>query len=165
MAKKILKRNKFNSRKDRDEFNSFVWAHVGKILSCGNLGHFEMRTLQSVPGEVSEGGQVAMHIEVDHKYMFFTLTYHDHYAAKAWEEKDYEELLKTLCHEMAHILTTEPMENLKMTGKVSYHFERLTESVSRWLYTIYRDYMEDFAVDIKTGKSDALRAFVKNNKK
>lgn len=159
------KRNKFNSKKDRTEFNNFVWGHVGKILHCGNLGHFEMRTLQSVPGEVNkDGSQVAMHIEVNHKYMQFTLTYHDHYAARAWEEQDYEELLKTLCHEMAHILTTEPQERLKMTGQVSYHFERLTESVSRWLYELYRKYMNDFAIDIKTGRSESLNAFVKKNK-
>lgn len=166
MGKK--KPSTFN-KKERREFNNFMWGHVQKILNCANLAHFEMRTLQSVaPVKRVDGGEVAMHIEVNHKYMQFVLTYHDNYSSRVWKDGDYEELVKTLCHEITHIATTEAVDQLKLnynSKAVSYYFERLTEFTSRWLYDNYKRYMKDFNIDIKTGRSESLNAFVKKNQK
>ena len=154
------KKHRFRNKKEEEAFDDFLRSHIDKILTCGDLSHFYMRKFSS---QAHSKKDLAMWVSVDHKYLEFDLTYIEHYAACEWHRKNYSELVRTLCHEVTHILTLEPEHRLNIKGEKEYYFERLTEHTSRWLYENYKGYMKTFGIDIATGQSKELRALIKRN--
>lgn len=142
------KRRVFKTLKAQTEFNQFLRNHLGHILNCGDLSHFYMRELRAAR---QQRDNYAMEIQVDHKYLEFTLTYDEHWAVTHWETENYEELLRTICHEATHIITLEPGNKLTIKGDHDYYFERMTEHVSRWLYYKYLHYAKAWGISEKTG--------------
>lgn len=151
MAKREWK--KFKSEKERVEFEAFVKRHVAHIKSLAKLDLFLFRTLQR--HERLEAPN-AMEIETDYKYFEFILIYSEDYAYRHFfEEFNVPELLQTLCHEIAHIATSEAWDALRFDSpidKQSFYFERSTQITSMWLYELYLHYCQDNKIDINTGK-------------
>lgn len=130
------------------EFNTFLRNHFVNVQRCGDLTHFVMREMRCAKNVRRD---YAMTIKVDYTYMEYELTYDEQWAIQHYQAKNYEEMLRTICHEATHMLTLEPVSNLKIKGESDYYFERLTEQASRWLYAKYLYYMKENGIDVKTG--------------
>lgn len=132
----------------QDAFEELVKNHVAHILCCGNLSHYYLRTLDSHKMSSS------FTIIPDAQYLEFRLKYSINYAKDEIESGDYDDLIRTLCHEVTHI----PIGEIdiipklrKMNEVIDPLFERMTEHTSRWLYCLYLQYMKKNGIDIKTG--------------
>lgn len=149
--------SKFKSKKIQVQFESFLENHLAHVLDCAQLAHFMVRARKRFCADESETAPAAMTIEVDHKYLQLVISYESNYAARMWEEKDHEELIRTICHEVAHLVTTEAESKLVFISnskEKSYYFERMTEHTSRWLYGYYdRYWMKSRKIKIETGVS------------
>ena len=141
--KKSQKKNK------KLTLRQFITNHCFNIRNCGYLSNFKFDTLSTI----NKGAD--MQITVDHTYLCFHLEYNKPKMTKAYKDGDYEYIVQTLCHEMAHLVTTEFRDNLNIESKpktVTYYLERVTELTSRWLYNSYKRYMDERKINIKTGK-------------
>lgn len=141
----------FKNKQDRKDFESFVRGHLGHILKCADLNHYRLYSLKSY----SKAGE-AMTIEPEPNYLDFDLRYEINWAADMWEEKDYDELISTLCHEVTHL----PVGEIDLVPKIKKQnevldplFERFVEHTSRWLRRCYDIYMADYGIDKATGNA------------
>lgn len=127
---------KFKSDTQRKEFEAWLKEQATAILLCANLSHYLLRAINSVPSMPS----AEMAIETDTKYLEVTLTYSEDHCSADWYAKELDDTLMVLCHEIAHIPTTEFINGLHIDNNaktITYHDERLTEHVSRWLHKAY----------------------------
>lgn len=143
----------FKSELARKQFLGWADNHAQMLIAAAGLSMFKLHKISWI----SLPSKSAMEIEVDHKYLYFNLDINEAWAAERWRKKEYEELLLVLTHEIAHVATTEPQDNLiyKSCSKdKSFYFERLTEITSRWLYQYYRKhYMDYFNITLETGET------------
>lgn len=149
--------SKFKSKKIQGHFEDFLENHLSHILECAQLAHFTVRARRRFSAEEGDEKFAAMTVEVDHKYIQLIISYESGYAANHWEDKDYKELIQTICHEVAHLVTTEAEAKLVFISnskEKSYYFERMTEHTSRWLYGYYNHFwMKSRKIKIETGVS------------
>lgn len=141
---------KFPNVAERVAFEQFVRNHATFILQCGGLNHYILRTLTGKPN--IPGAE--MTIDTDTKYLEINICYSEMDVARDWQDKDYFDLLRVLCHECTHIVTTEFVNALHIDNKantISHHDERMTEHTSRWLLAAYVAFMESNHIDLKTG--------------
>lgn len=150
MAKK--EQTKFKSKAEQELFESFCKNHIKNILDCARFNHVLLR------GFIKKNltWPHAMEVETDNKYFEFTIFYDEGYAIEHFvKTKNTEEILRTLCHEIAHFPTGEIQDHVEIDNsskKQSYVFERCTQLVSLWLYDLYTlHYMPLHKIDIKTG--------------
>lgn len=152
MAKKQIEGRRFKSVKQQEEFESFCKKHITNLLECAKLPHFILRSMV----KKRLGPPKAMEVEIDHKYLEIIILYDENYAVEQFvDNKDIEELLRTLSHEVSHIPTAEIQDHVEIeasNAKQSFVFERCTQMVSLWLYDLYTlVYIPTHRVDIKTG--------------
>lgn len=131
------------------QFDRFVRNHIGHILACASLTHYYMRTLE--PKKMSEG----FTITPSPTYLEFGLNYSEDYVSTELHKGEYDDLLRTLCHEVTHIISAE-IEVIpkmrKMSDVFDPMFERFTEHASRWLYELYtKVYMPEHGIEPNTG--------------
>lgn len=149
MAKPTL--HKFKSAVEKLAFEQFLENHAAHILQVAGLNNYILRHLQWY---ATLGKNVEMSVEVDLRYLDITINYSEDACAIDWNKPDYEDLLRVLCHEITHIITTEFIESVYIENDpkfVEHQEERLTEHVSRWLYAAYVAFMGDNDIDLKTG--------------
>lgn len=143
---------KFKSDVHKQAFTSWVLTHAKNILRAGDISQYQVTSLRWLV----EPTDNAMEVVLDHKYFTIELRAAKSWAVDHWYKKEYYELLKVLCHEMAHVVTDEANDRLifiSNSKERSYYFERMTETTGRWLYKYYLRYMEDTPkTNIATGK-------------
>jgi hypothetical protein len=147
----MKEKSKVFSTEERAKFNRWVFNHVEFISTCGCLSHFKCRSLSNTTNE-----KTGMEIDVDHKYLEYDLAYQEEWAKDLWDKKEYETIIRFICHELTHIIINEveaflpPSKNIK--DKVDLYLERSTEHTSRWLYRLYLRYMENWKIDMSSGQ-------------
>ncbi len=142
--------------KEKKELNDFIIEHSSNIRQCAYLTNYTLVNLSCEKNLSHKGRETAMQIDVDHKYLSFNLCYGIEWAESSWKSKNYKEIIITLCHEIAHIVTTESEERLNIkssNSEIEYYYERLTELTSRWLYNSYCTFIDRHKINLKTGKS------------
>lgn len=146
------KKRVFKNDKHKQAFTDWVFNHSRNILKAGNISNYQVVGLSWL-GEPTSS---AMEVVIDHKYFTIDLRVNRTWAVLKWEKKYYHDLLQTLCHEMAHVVTDEADHKLVFISNSkerSFYFERMTETTSRWLYSYYLRYMKDKPItNIATGK-------------
>jgi hypothetical protein len=148
------------TKKEKDALRSFLKHHMYNLRFSSNLEDFEMLIVSSDDAECGKDktdfdkGTVAMTMEVDYEYLRATLVYGNKHIMELWKSKDYEEILRYVCHEVGHIITGEPFDRLKIPYKKDgkYYQERLTERVGRLLGRLYDTYIDHNNIDLKTGR-------------
>lgn len=159
MSKKV---KTFKSKKAQEEFFSFVDNHLENIRSCADLSHFACNKKTLYEEKYTSW---AMSISSDYRYLDFDLNINSEYASEKWENKKYRQLISTLCHELAHIVTEEINSCIdKKKTSHRYYMERITEHTSRWLFQLYLKYMKEWGIDESTGQAKKLEKFLKANK-
>lgn len=142
-------KEKFATQDEKARFESFAKNHISHILKCGDLNHYWLRDFRA--GRMSH----AMEVKPDVVYLDVEIIYDEDYAVTQFRNKDWDELLRTLCHEISHILAAEIeiLPTLKKMSKVlDPIYERFTEHASRWLYRLYTtQYMPEHGIEIATG--------------
>ena len=137
------------SKVEKEKVEQFVQNHIEHISNCGSLRHFRCEDIEWIDKDSSH-----MEIDVNDRYVYFRLYLSEKHVTKYWRRKEYEYLISALCHELCHIIAGESARNLKFKSKpseVGYYEERATEFFSRYLVSLYHDYMKVHNVDIKTG--------------
>lgn len=142
-------KGKFATQEERRKFESFARNHINHILKAGNLSHYWLRCLE---GRNMKNG---MEVRPDPMYLSLEVDYDEEYASEQFREKNWEELLRTFCHEVTHIITAEieVHPQIKKLSKIlDPIYERFTEHASRWLYQVYTTtYMPEHGIEISTG--------------
>lgn len=143
---------KFKTDKHKKAFESFVFNHSKNILRAGNISQYQVSCLRWL----AEPSENAMEVILDHKYFTIELQVNRTWAVGHWYKKEYLDLIRTLCHEMAHVVSDEADDRLVFVSNSkerSFYFERITETTGRWLYNYYLRYMDDKPkTNIATGK-------------
>ena len=111
--------------------SQFLVYHVGKMLHCFILEHYEVSLLRlkKMPA--------VFDILVDYEYMDAVIRYGEKVEAM-WKTGQTEAILESLAHELTHIFTGSITEHLKMTKRMRIHEERATVHISRLLYKLYK---------------------------
>ena len=147
-----MKKYKFKSNAERDAFLDWLERHAKNLTAAARMTNYSLVRIRSLKLPTKN----AMEVDVDHKYLNFTLDYNPAWAAEYWQKKEYEELLSVLAHEIAHVATSEADDKLiyiSSSKERSFYFERLTELTSRWLYRYYFDsYMEAYNIKLAPKK-------------
>lgn len=87
-----------------------------------------------------------MNIEIDHRYMEGLIRIDTKRAMLNMVNGAQDVILAALCHEIAHLVTSEMVNPFAWKGevdpnpkKIKEHFEeRVTETVSRWALRLYK---------------------------
>lgn len=166
MAKQ--KKHTFRSKKSEREFMSFIDQHVENILGCADLNHYYCKRKSLI---VDGARDMGMSMVSDTDYNDFELAMDNAFCSLLWEQKNYRELIRFVCHEVAHIVVEEInqcVEKFKTKGAEAHrhYFEKATEHTSRWLFQLYLEWhVPLWHIDMSTGRSPKLEAFFKKNTK
>lgn len=145
------------TQKEKDGATEFLNNHIWNLLNSSTLSHYTVG-FSFGTGENNQdfrGSKPAsMTMETDHEYFRAMLVVKEDWFFESWREGKYEDLLSILCHEVAHILTSEMPDKLKLrySGESKYYQERLTESVGRLIGRVYEVERGRRGIDMKTGR-------------
>lgn len=142
--------------KNREAIQSFVLNHLYHIRYVAGLDDFNIMVCspkKKTKKERKEKHPAIMQIEVRYDYLDARITVHDDVLSGLWKNKEYKQILEVTCHEVAHIITTEAFDELKIPykGRGRILLERLTERTGRLIYRLYVKYMKECSIDIRTG--------------
>jgi hypothetical protein len=139
----------FNKKK---AYKDFVAAHMHNILYISNLDDYELFFLELEKD--NENSDVCATMEVDYEYLRAKLACDDKYFDKQFKAKNYKDLIHVLCHEAAHIITSElpDLVGLDYKGQMKFYLERATERTGRLINRLYSNWMEKHKIKIETGK-------------
>jgi hypothetical protein len=146
------KRNKFHNQKERSAVVDFLNNHIQGAIRAADLDQF-------TPNEIKwlkEPTDNAMEVDVDHKYFTVGVKVSESWVLGKYREKKYENIIMVICHEIAHVATSECDDKLvfiSSSKERSYYFERLTEITGKWLHRYYwHRYMPMNKINPATGK-------------
>lgn len=143
-------------KKDKDKLNRFLCNHISNIRHVAWLSNFKIGFSESHKDDADfKGGSPArMTMDIDYQYLTATLRYNKKTIPEMWKNRNYDEIISTICHELAHIITGESFEKLKIKykGDGKYYQERLTEHVGRLIGWKYDGYMDQYKINKRTGK-------------
>lgn len=127
---------------------SFIKNHISKVQYVANMNDFIVY-VENTKMPKSH----LMRIHVDYEYLTATIEYGET-VIQYWKDRRYEDIIKAICHEIAHIITSEPFDRLdiKYKGENKFYQERLTERVGRIIMSSYICFCNENNIDIKTGK-------------
>ena len=115
----------------------FIINHTRHIINCGYLSHFKFDGIYK-----SKRGSL-MEIKTDYEYLAFDLGYNEKKLQKIYDDKRYDVIINTLCHEMSHIATGEITERLRIDEspkQIRYYRNIMADAYSRHQYTNYENY-------------------------
>lgn len=147
-----VSKNRFKSAKEKGAWLDWLSNHGKLLLFAATLSNYEITKLCRLDDDTTS----AMEVDVDHKYLTVHLKYSEAWASRYYHEKNWNELLAVLAHEIAHVVTSEADDKLVFISNSkerSYYFERATEITSRWLYKYYKHYyMPTYKINPRTGQ-------------
>lgn len=138
----------------RTPVENFIHNHLRNIAWACSLDDFEVSfsCLKPKKGEVLNS--VSMQIRVDYEYLQGKISVNKNIVDGYWKKKNYSAIVADLCHEMAHLITSEPFDELGIPykGRSKILQERLTERVSRLMCRVYNKWMRVFDYNMATGE-------------
>lgn len=150
-----------------NKIDIFFREHIGTMMFVARLGNYNIEFSYGTPEDTTEfrgTRSASMTMDLDAEYLVGRLHINRDVIDPAFKKKEYSYLLKLLSHELAHILTGEFADKLKIkyTGDGKYYQERLTEHVGRFIYKLYVVNMKDNNIDISNGKPKKDKRRTKN---
>lgn len=144
-------------KKDRDKLNTFFGNHLANICQVARVSNFKIGFSRSNKDDKDFKGDspATMTMDTDYEYLTATLRYNNKIVPEMWKDKNYDRMISTICHEVAHIITGESFEKLKIKykGDGRYYQERLTEQVGRLIESQYQNqYIPHNKINKRTGK-------------
>lgn len=145
------------TNKEKVAVRSFLQEHISNLLLVARLNHYEVEYRFDSPDSNKEfkGSKPAsMTMDLDCEYLVSRLSISEDNFIVFWRSGDYYYLISMLCHEIAHILTGEFADRLKIkySGDGKYYQEKLTEHIGRFIHRLYVTYMDKYNISIKDGK-------------
>jgi hypothetical protein len=144
------------TKAEEQKIKDFFYHHISNIRMIARLEDFYIGFQPSDDDDKDFKGSrpAMMTMQTDYEYLTSELRYNRDVILEAWKNKDYESILETLCHEIGHIVTSEPFDrlNIKYKGEGKYYNERLTERVGRLISRLYQRYCHDNDIDLRTAK-------------
>lgn len=144
------------NKKEREKFHQFLSNHLYNIRNASHLTHYNLKYKRGDKDDSDFKGNkpARMTMDIDHEYFESTLRYNEDVVGGLWKDREYDKILELLCHEMAHIPTSEPFDRLKIkyVGDAKYYQERLTEFVGRLINYRYGGFMRHNKINKRTGK-------------
>ena len=142
-------------KKEIDELNKFLYNHTSHIQTVARIIDYRISISQGSNGDNNFKGseQAIMTMDVDYEYLTASLKYNSELMIEDWRDKNYIIIIRSLCHEISHIITGESFDklNIKYRGDGKYYQERLTERVGRMIEQIYYPFMELNKIKLNTG--------------
>jgi hypothetical protein len=134
-------------------YKTFVINHIRNIFGVANLDDFDIG-VASLTKDDTEDDNVSATMDVDYEYLRATIKCSDKWFKERYEEGSYYTLLNVLCHESAHVITSElpDLVGLDYKGDMKFYLERMTERVGRIIHRLYSQWMTDNKINIQTGK-------------
>jgi len=117
------------------ELKQFLGFHLGNMIKCFNLTHFDVEIKR-------EDTPSFMEIDVDTTYLTGEIVYGNLIEDK-YKAGDTDFVLKTLCHEVAHLFTSQITSLHKETKHSLKVEEQVTKHLSRLLYKHYKQYVKE----------------------
>lgn len=122
------------------KIKAYLQKHTRQMQRCFIIEHYEV-FVEFASKKVLDGA--LMDIEVDDDYLRATIQYGSE-IRNLYKQGNYEEVLKTLAHELTHVLISE-MADKGEPEKENKLEERVTEHVSRLLYRLYVSEYDPFS--------------------
>lgn len=144
------------TKKEREKLESFLRVHSLSIQDVAKVTHFTLGIYEPAKSDPAfkNNQPTNMTIQVDYEYLSAIVRYSNKSVVGLWKAGHYNTIISLLCHEIAHIITGEAFEKLKIKykGDGKYYQERLTEQVGRLIEREYQNtYIPKHNIDIKTG--------------
>lgn len=135
----------------------FISDHLTQIRYIVMLDDFEIyvKSSKNIDRKKSKiEDSMAMCIQVNYEYICASLIYEEKEMCMLYNNRKYEHIISYICHEIAHLITSEPFDDLKIPykGRGRKLQERLTERVGRLIYRLYMNYIRESKISITTGK-------------
>jgi len=130
-----IKKKFLNKIKPTDKkLHEYIEEQTRAVMISASLQDFNL-----LIKEVNMDGQCIMTMNVDYEYLRAYLEYDKKKLSPILKAGNQDEILRYICHEVAHIITSELVDTVGLSykGHVKFYLERQTERVGRIIYSNY----------------------------